>query len=176
VRALRALSFTVGEQFTVVTLSIDPRDTPALAAAKKAHYRRQYGSPAAAAGWHFLTGASEAIQRLTDAVGFRYTYDAAQDQFAHTSGIMLLTPLGILARYFYGIEYAPRDLRLGLVEAAANRIGSPIDQLLLYCYHCDPRTGRYSLGILNAIRLAGLVTVLTLGAFLGLMLRRERGR
>ena len=176
VRALRALSFTAGEQFTVVTLSIDPRDTPALAAAKKAQYLRQYGSPAAATGWHFLTGESEAIQRLTDTVGFRYTYDAEQDQFAHASGIMLLTPQGVLARYFYGIEYAPRDLRLGLVEAAANRIGSPIDQLLLYCYHYDPRTGRYSLGILNVIRLAGLVTVLTLGAFLGLMFRRERIR
>jgi len=109
-------------------------------------------------------------------VGFRYAYDAAQDQFAHASGLMLLTPQGVLARYFYGIEYAPRDLRLGLVEAAANRIGSPIDQLLLYCYHYDPQTGRYSLGILNVIRLAGLVTVLTLGAFLGLMFRRERVR
>jgi protein SCO1/2 len=176
VRALRALSFAVGEQFSVVTLSIDPRDTPALAAAKKAQYLRQYGSPAATTGWHFLTGESAAIQRLTDAVGFRYTYDAKQDQFAHASGLMLLTPQGVLARYFYGIEYAPRDLRLGLVEAAANRIGSPIDQLLLYCYHYDPQTGRYSLGILNAIRLAGLITVLTLGAFLGLMLRRERVR
>jgi len=100
-------------------------------------------------------------------VGFRYAYDAKQDQFAHASGLMLLTPQGVLARYFYGIEYAPRDLRLGLVEAAANRIGSPIDQLLLYCYHYDPQTGRYSLVILNVIRLAGLVTVLTQGGVYG---------
>ena len=174
--ALRAISFTAGEEFTVVTVSIDARDTPALAATTKEQYLRRYGRARAATGWHFLTGESETIQHLADAVGFRYTYDAAQNQFAHASGLMLLTPQGVLSRYFYGVEYAPRDLRLGLVEAADNRIGSPIDQLLLYCYHYDPQTGKYSVLIMNVLRLAGVTTAATLGAFVGLLLYRERGR
>ena len=175
-RTLRTLSFTVGEQFDVVTVSIDPDNTPALAAAKKAQYIEGYGRPGAAQGWHFLTGEPDAIRRLAQAVGFRYTYDAEHDQFAHASGVMLLTPQGKLARYFYGIEYAPRDVRLGLVEAAANRIGSPIDQLLLFCYHYDPQSGTYSLVILKALRVAGVVTVLLLGAFMGIMFRHDRRR
>lgn len=173
-RTLRTLSFTVGEQFDVVTVSIDPDNTPAMAAAKKAQYIRGYGRPGAAHGWHFLTGEAAAIQRLAQAVGFRYTYDAERDQFAHASGIMLLTPQGKLARYFYGIEYAPRDVRLGLVEAAANRIGTPIDQLLLFCYHYDPESGTYSLVILKTLRVAGVVTVLLLGGFVSVMVRRDR--
>jgi protein SCO1/2 len=173
-RTLRALSFTVGEQFNVVTVSIDPDNTPAMAAAKKEQYARGYGRPGAVQGWHFLAGEPAAIQRLAQAVGFRYTYDAEHDQFAHASGIMLLTPQGKLARYFYGVEYAPRDVRLGLIEAAANRIGSPIDQLLLFCYHYDPKSGTYSLVILNVLRMAGLATVLLLGAFIGVMFRRDR--
>ena len=176
VSALRAVSFTAGEEFTVLTVSIDPRDTPARAAATKTQYLQRYGRSQAAAGWHFLTGEPEAIQQLADAVGFRYTYDAANDQFAHASGLMLLTPQGVLSRYFYGVEYAPRDLRLGLVEAADNRIGSPIDQLLLYCYHYDPQTGKYTVLIMNVIRLAGLTTAGTLGVFVGVLLYRERGR
>jgi protein SCO1/2 len=173
-RTLRALSFTAGEQFIVVTVSIDPDNTPALAAAKKTQYIQGYGRAGARDGWHFLTGEPAAIQRLAQAVGFRYTYDAKRDQFAHASGIMLLTPRGKLSRYFYGVEYAPRDVRLGLVEAAANRIGSPIDQLLLFCYHYDPQSGTYSLTILRVLRLAGLTTVLLLGTFMGVMIRRER--
>jgi protein SCO1/2 len=172
--SLRMLPFTIGEQFDVLTVSIDPRDTPAVAAAKKVHYLGRYGRPGAAGGWHFLTGESEAIQRLASAVGFQYTYDAAQNQFAHAAGIMIVTPQGILARYFYGINYAPRELRLGLLEAAANTIGSPVDQLLLFCYHYDPATGTYGLAIMNVIRLAGLVTVLGLGLFMGVMFRRDR--
>jgi protein SCO1/2 len=168
------LPLTVGEQFDVLTVSIDPRDTPAVAAAKQVHYLGRYGRPGAAGGWHFLTGESEAIQRLASAVGFQYTYDAAQNQFAHAAGIMIVTPQGILARYFYGINYAPRELRLGLLEAAANTIGSPVDQLLLFCYHYDPATGTYGLAIMNVIRLAGLVTVLGLGLFMGVMFRRDR--
>jgi len=172
--SLRMLVLTVGEQFDVLTVSIDPRDTPAVAAAKKAHYLGRYGRPGAASGWHFLTGEPEAIQRLASAVGFQYTYDAAQDQFAHAAGIVIATPQGILARYFYGINYAPRELRLGLLEAAANTIGSPVDQLLLFCYHYDPATGKYGLAIMNIIRLAGLITVLGLGLFMGVMFRRDR--
>jgi protein SCO1/2 len=175
VRTLRALSFTAGEEFIVLTVSIDPRDTPAQAAAQQAQYLRRYGRDAAG-GWHFLTGDQEAIARLTQAVGFRYTYDAAQEQFAHASGLVLLTPQGVMARYFYGLEFAPRDVRLGVIEAAANRIGSPIDQLLLYCYHYDPQTGKYSLVVMQVLRLAGLATVVSLAAFMGVMFRRERGK
>ena len=174
IRALRVLSLTVGEDFTVLTVSIDPRDTPEQAAAQKHLYLQRYGRASAAHGWHFLTGDADAIQRLTQAVGFHYTYDTAQDQYAHASGIMVLTPQGVLARYLYGVEYAPRDLRLGLVEAAKGTIGTPIDQLLLYCYHYDPRTGTYGLVIMNVVRLAGLMTVLSLGALMGVMFRRER--
>jgi protein SCO1 len=174
VSAMRTLTFTAGEEFTVLTVSLDPRDTPALAATTKAQYVQRYGRSQANAGWHFLTGAPDAIRQLTEAVGFRYAYDAAGEQFAHASGIMLLTPQGTLSRYLYGVEYAPRDLRLGLVEAAANRIGSPIDQLLLYCYHYDPQTGRYSLLVMNVVRLAGLTTVLTVGIVIGRLLSRER--
>jgi protein SCO1/2 len=172
--SLRMLPLTVGKQFGVLIVSIDARDTPAVAAAKKAQYLERYGRPDTADGWHFLTGEPEAIQRLSTTVGFRYTYDAATDQFAHAAGIMIVTPQGKLARYFYGIAYAPRELRLGLVEAAANHIGSPIDQLLLFCYHYDPLTGKYGLAIMNVIRLAGLVTVMGLGIFMGVMFRRDR--
>jgi protein SCO1/2 len=171
--SLRALSFTVGEEFDVVTVSIDPGETAALAAATKARYVRYYGRPKAAAGWHFLTGDEGSIQGLTQAVGFRYAYDAAKDEYAHVAGIMVLTPQGRMARYFYGIEFSPRDLRLALVEAAANTIGSPVDQLLLFCYHYDPATGRYTLVARRALQLAGLATVLSLGGFMVVMFRRD---
>ncbi len=174
VRAMRGFSLTLGKDFVVITVSIDPRDTPADAAAMKRQYVQRYGGPNASAGWHFLTGTPEAIQHLTRVVGFRYTYDPVEDQYAHASGIMVLTPAGILARYFYGIDYAPKDLRLGLVEAANNTIGTPIDQLLLLCYRYDPLTGKYGLAIMSTIRVAGLVTVLCLGAFMGVMIRRDR--
>jgi protein SCO1/2 len=174
VRSLRTLTLTVGQEFQVLTVSIDARDTPADAAAKKSQYLRQYGRAEAADGWHFLTGEPAAIEPLARAVGFRYAYDAEHDQFAHAAGIMVLTPAGKLARYFYGIEYAPRDLRLSLVEASANKIGSPIDQLLLFCFHYDPATGKYGLVIMNVLRLAGLVTVLGLGAGIGIMFWRDR--
>jgi protein SCO1 len=176
VRSLRPLTFNIGDQFDVITLSFDSRDTPALAAAKKSEALKQYGRPGAGNGWHFLTGDEASIRRLTEAVGFRYNYESDKDRFGHASGIILLTPEGKVARYFYGIEYSPRDLRLGLIEASANKIGSPIDQLLLFCYHYDPATGRYSLLITNIIRLGALATVLVLGAFIMLMLRRDRNR
>jgi protein SCO1/2 len=172
-RSLRVLSFTIGEQFDVVTVSIDPGETPALAAATKARYIRDYGRPEAATGWHFLTGDQASIQRLTQVVGFRYAYDAAKDQYAHAAGLMVLTPQGKIARYFYGIEFSPRDLRLALVEAAANTIGSPVDQLLLFCYQYDPATGRYTLVVRRTLQLLSLATVLGLAAFMVVMFRRD---
>ena len=176
VSALGVLSFDVGDQFDVVTVSFNPQDTPELAAAKKAHYLQRYGRPTAAQGWHFLTGEAASIERLTRAVGFRYAYDPEQKQFAHAAGIVVLTPQGRIARYFYGVEYAPRDLRLGLVEAADNRIGSPVDQLLLFCFHYDPATGKYGPIIMNVMRLAGVLTVLALGTFIVVMRRRDGQR
>ncbi len=173
-RSLRALPLTVGKEFTVLTVSFDPREGPELAAAKKRAYVRSYGRPEAEGGWHFLTGEETAIRRLTEAVGFRYAFDPETGQFAHASGIMVLTPQGRIARYFYGIEYAPRDLRFGLIEAAQGRIGSPVDQILLYCYHYDPKTGKYSLLVMNVLRLAGAATVLALGGFILVMLHRDR--
>jgi protein SCO1/2 len=175
VRTLRALSFDVGNQFNVVTVSFDPSDTPALTAAKKKDFLARYSRRGAEAGWHFLTGDRAAIEKITAAAGFHYTYDGATGEFAHATGIVLVTPTGKISRYFYGIEFSPRDLRLGLIEAAAARIGTPIDQLLLFCYHYDPVTGKYGLLITNVIRMAGVVTVFILGGFIFLMLRRDHG-
>jgi len=172
-RSLRVLSFNIGEQFDVVTVSIAPEETPALAATTKARYIRDYGRPEAAKGWHFLTGDQESIQRLTEVIGFRYAYDAAKAQYAHAAGIMILTPQGKIARYVYGLEFSPRDLRLALVEAAANAIGSPVDQLLLFCYQYDPTTGRYTLVVRRTLQLVSLATVLGLAAFMIVMFRRD---
>jgi protein SCO1/2 len=172
--SLRTLSFDVGKQFEVITVSFDPGETPKLAADKKASYLKQYNRPGAERGWHFLTGDTAAIRQLTQAAGFRYKYDPVTDQFVHASGIMVVTPQGKIARYFYGIEYSGRDLRLALVEAAKNKIGSPVDALLLYCFHYDPLTGKYGLVIMNVLRLAGIATVIALGTFMIVMFRRER--
>ena len=174
VRTMRALSFEIGNQFEVVTVSFDPHDDTPLAAAKKQDFVQRYGRSGAKSGWHFLTGDEANIEKLSRAVGFRYHYDPQTGEFAHATGIVLLTPDGRTARYFYGIEFSPRDLRLGLIEAAAGKIGSPIDQLLLFCYHYDPITGKYGLLVTNVIKLAGGVTVLALGGFIFAMLRRER--
>jgi protein SCO1/2 len=174
VRSLKALSFDAGKEFNVLTVSIDPNEGSALAAVNKEKYLQKYGRPGGDRGWHFLTGEKESIERLTQAVGFRYTYDAKQNQYAHSTGIVVLTPEGEVSRYFYGIEYTPRDLRLSLVEASSNKIGSPVDQLLLLCYQYDAATGKYSLAIMNVLRLAGVATVLGLGAFVLIMVRRER--
>jgi protein SCO1/2 len=173
VSSLRVLSFDAGKDFDVVAVSFDPRDRPADAAAKKAPYVASYGRPRAASGWHFLTGSTAAIERLTEAVGFRYKYDESLGQFAHASAITVATPGGRLSRYFYGIEYAPRDLRLGLVEASGNRIGSPVDQILLYCYHYDPKVGKYGAIVMNMVRLGGVAAVLILSTFLAVMWRRD---
>ncbi|GIK40965.1 MAG: electron transporter SenC [Chloroflexota bacterium] len=175
VSSLNGLTFDAGNQFEIVTVSIDPTETPALAAAKKAVYLEQYRRPGAADGWHFLTGEQAAIDQLTQAAGFHYNYDPEKDEYAHPTGIMVVTPHGKIARYFYGIDFPARDLRLGLIEAAANKIGSPVDQLLLLCYHYDPVVGQYTLTIMNIIRLAGLTTVGAIGVFVA-VLRRDRAR
>ncbi len=175
VTAFKVMAFKPGEEFEVVTVSFDPRETPELAAAKKKTYIDYLPEPkrsGAASGWHFLTGDEASIKRITDAVGFRYHFDEATNQFAHASGVFVTTPQGKLARYFYGIEYAPRDLRLGLIEAAENRIGSPVDQLLLYCFHYDPETGKYGAAVMNLMRMGGVVTVLAIVGLL-LVLRRR---
>jgi protein SCO1/2 len=171
--SLRRVSFNIGEQFEVVTVSFDPKETPELAAAKKVTYVKGYNRAGAEAGWHFLTGDEANIKRLTESVGFRYAWDDQTKQFAHASGIMVLTPEGKIARYFYGIEYPPNDLRLGLVEASQNKIGTPVDALMLYCYHYDPATGKYGVVIMNVMRIAGIITlVLIVGLLLVL---RKRG-
>lgn len=176
VTSFRVLPFQMGKEFDVVTISFDPRETPALATSKKKVYVG-YLPPAmqanASNGWHFLTGDEASIKQITDAVGFRYHYDEATKQFAHASAIMMATPQGKLSRYFYGIDYPARDLRLGLIESAQNKIGSPVDQLLLYCYHYDPATGRYGAAIMNVMRLAGVVTMIVILAMV-LFLRQRR--
>ncbi len=175
-RGIRAVKLDVNEHYDIVTVSIDPRETPDLAAAKKKEYVKKYGRAGAGQGWHFLTGDEASIKRLADSVGFRYNFDEKSGQFAHASGIMILTPEGRLSRYLYGIEYSPTDLRLGLVEASAGKIGSPVDQVLLYCFHYDPSTGKYSLLIMKVIRSVGAATVVALGLFMFTMFRRDRRR
>jgi len=174
VTSLRGMSLESGKDFEVVAVSIDPTERPELASRKKQEYLRRYAK--SAAGWHFLTGQEAQIKGLARAVGFRYAYDPRTRQYAHVSAILVLTPDGRLSRYFYGIEYAPRDLRLGLVEASQNKIGSPVDQLLLYCYHYDPKTGKYSAAVLNVVRLGSVLTLTILGAILFVFWRQDLRR
>jgi protein SCO1/2 len=169
--SLRGMSLQSGRDFEVVAVSIDPTETPSLAARKKTEYLRRYAT--SSSGWHFLTGGEPQIKQLAEAVGFRYAYDPKTKQYAHASGIMVLTPSGRLSRYFYGVEYAARDLRLGLVEASQNKIGSPVDQILLYCFHYDPNTGKYSAIVMNIVRLAGVLTLLILVPALIWLFRRD---
>jgi protein SCO1/2 len=171
--SLRAISLDPGRDFEIVAVSFDPRDTPEIAAAKRAGYLQRYRRPNTANGWHFLTGDEANIQALTSAVGFRYKLDPSTGQYAHASAIMILTPEGRLSRYFYGVEYAPRDVRLGLVEASQNRIGSPVDQILLFCYHYDPATGKYGAIAMNMVRFAGATFVMVCGTFLLFAWRRD---
>jgi cytochrome c oxidase subunit 2 len=172
--ALKALSFEAGKEFEVVVVSINPRETSELAAAKKESYARDYGRASAAAGWHFLTGDPKPIENLAQSVGFRYAYDSMLNQYAHASGVVVLTPKGRVARYFYGIEYAPRDLRFGLIEAAEERIGTPVDQVLLLCYQYDPKTGKYSAAVMKSLRLGGVVTVIGIAALLLALNRKAK--
>ncbi|MBA2259242.1 MAG: SCO family protein [Acidobacteria bacterium] len=172
--ALKVLNFDVGREFDVVAVSINPKEGPGLASQKKQAYVERYGRPHTAAGWHFLTGEEENIQELAAAVGFRYAYDEEIKQYAHGAGVELLTPKGVIARYFYGIEYAPRDIRLGIVEASEERIGSVIDSALLLCYHYDPSTGKYGATALGLVRIGAVATVAAFGTFLFVSIRRER--
>lgn len=171
---LRQLSFAAGEQFSVVAVSIDPSETPADAQQKKDEIVASYGRPEQAGGWHFLTGAQPPIHALAQAVGFRYVYDPAQHQFAHPIGSIVLTPQGKVSRYFFGLDYQSRDVRLGLVEASDDKIGSPVDLLLLRCFHYDPKVGKYDLAVMNVIRLAGVATVLVLGAAILVLFKHSR--
>ena len=171
--SLKAVSLKPGKDFEVVSVSFDPKDTPELAASKKQMYLRRFGRTDSANGWHFLTGDPANIKALTDAVGFHYKYDSETDQFAHASGIMILTPEGRLSRYFYGVEYAPRDVRLGLVEASQNKIGNLTDTILLFCYHYDAATGKYGAIAMNMVRLAGAVFFLLGAGWLLITWRRD---
>jgi protein SCO1 len=174
--ALRVLKFNVGQEFEVLTVSFDPRDTSEIAAAKKAETLKRYGRPDAVQGWHFLTGSQSAIDALTRAAGFQYEYDAKTGQFAHATAIMLLTPEGKIAQYYYGVEFAPKDLRLGIIQASQNKIGTVVDEVLLYCYHYNPDTGKYGAIISRILQLAAGATILALGTFLVVMFRFGSGR
>ena len=174
VSALKAIDFEAGEHYEVVVVSFDAREQPELAASKKHAYMHRLNRPGAEQGWHFLTGEQPEIDAITRAVGFRYQFDDRTQQFAHASGIMVATPDGRLARYFYGIDYSTRDLRLGIVEASAGTIGSPVDAVLLFCFHYDPTTGKYGLAIHRVLQAAGALTVLCLGALIVVLLRAEK--
>jgi protein SCO1/2 len=171
--AMRLVKFDVGNEFDVITVSFDPRETPEMAAAKKKDYVGRYGRANAAAGWHFLTGQPDSINALTKAVGFQYQYDAKSNQYAHATAIMVLTPQGRISRYFYGVDFPPKDLRMGLVEASQGRIGNAVDAVLLYCYHYNPETGKYGALVANILRLAAAATILIMGIFLFILWRLD---
>jgi protein SCO1 len=175
-RTMKAISLDLGKDFDAVTVSFEPKDTPALAKAKRDVYIGQYGRPGAVDHWHFLTGDQQSIDALTNAVGFHYAYDSSIRQYAHAAAILVLTPDGRIDRYFYGVIYPARDLRLGLVEASEGKIGTVTDHALLYCYQYDPMTGKYGVVVMNVLRAAGGFTVLILGIFMTMMFLRERKR
>jgi protein SCO1 len=172
--SMRLIKFDVGNEFDVITVSFDPRETPEMAAEKKKDYVGRYGRPSTAQGWHFLTGTPESINALTKAVGFQYQYDEKTNQYAHATAIMVLTPQGRISRYFYGVEFPPKDLRMGLVEASQAKIGNAVDAVLLYCYHYDPHTGKYGAIVANILRLAAALTILLLGGGLLVLWRLDR--
>jgi protein SCO1 len=171
--SLMVLTETVGREFDVVAISFDARETPALASGKKKSNLDRYRRPESASGWHFLTGDEAAIEAVTAAAGFKFAWDEKTQQFAHPSGIIVATPEGKLSRYFFGIEYAPRDVKFALMESSAGRIGNAVDQLLLYCYHYDPASGSYGFVAMGAVRIGGAITVLALVGFVVGSIRRE---
>jgi protein SCO1/2 len=173
---LTELRFDIGKEFDVVTVSVDPRDTPEQATAKKETYVKRYGRFGAANGWHFLTGPESALKKLTNTVGFQYAYDIKMDQFAHGAVLIAVTPQGRVSRYLYGFEYKARDLRLALVEASSGKIGTASDAILLLCYHYDPATGKYSRSAMNFVRAGGVATILSLAGFIFIMIRKEHSR
>jgi protein SCO1 len=170
--SLSMMKFDVGKEFDVITVSFDPNETPEMAAKKKSEFLKRYSRAGGEQGWHFLVGKQDAINTLTQVAGFDYQYDEKTKQFAHATAIMILTPQGKIAQYYYGVEYPPKDLRLGLVEAGAGKIGNVVDQMLLYCYHYDPEQGKYSATILRVLRLAGIATMLFLGTIIVVLIRR----
>jgi len=172
--SMKMVKFNVGDEFDVITVSFNPRETPAIAAAKKQDYLKRYGRPGAASGWHFLTGPAESINALTKAVGFQYQYDSNSNQYAHATAIMVLTPQGRISRYFYGVDYPPKDLRMGLVEASQGKIGNAVDAVLLYCYHYDPTTGKYGAIVTNILKLGAGFTVLLLGGLIFILWRMDK--
>ncbi len=172
---LAAMNFLPGKEYEVVTVSFDARETPDMAARKKDEYLKRLGRPGAENGWHFLTGNQVSIDRLAEATGFHYVWDDRSKQFAHASAIMIATPEGKLSHYFYGIEYAPKDTRLALIEASSGKIGSPVDQLILYCYHYDPTTGKYGLVVMRVLRVAGVLTIFGIVALIVILRRRGTG-
>jgi protein SCO1 len=174
--AFKPLKLDVGRDFNVITVSFDPRETPHLAADKKRAYLKEYNRSGAENGWHFLTGDQKSIATLAQSCGFRYYYDPKTNQYAHASGIMIITPDGRLSRYFYGLEYSANDLRLGLVEASGNKIGTPADQLMLLCYQYDPTSGRYGFAVIRAVQLGGIITVAAITTFIVVALKREKRR
>jgi protein SCO1/2 len=170
--ALRVLKFDIGKDFDVLTVSFDPKDTPEMAAAKKAEYLNRYKRPGAETGWHFLTGPQDSITAITKAAGFQYQYDPKTGQFAHATAIMVLTPEGKISQYYYGVEFAPKDLRLGLVQASDHKIGNVVDEVLLYCYHYDPATGKYGAVVERILRLSAMATILVMGVTIIVLFRR----
>jgi protein SCO1/2 len=176
VSSLETLNLNVGRDFDVIAVSFNPKEGPGLASQKKAAYVHRYGRPETADGWHFLTGTQESITALTQAVGFQYAFDEKIGQFAHGAAIEVVTPKGTIARYFYGIEFSPRDLRLGLVEASEGHLGTMADSVLLFCYHYDPETGKYGASVMALVRVAGIATILAFGIFLTVNLRREHAQ
>jgi len=174
--ALRVLKFDVGKEFDVLTVSFDPRETPAMATVKKAEFLKRYGRTGAEQGWHFLTGSQESIDALTKAAGFQYQFNKDSGQFAHATAIMILTPDGRISQYYYGVDFAPKDLRLGLIQASNNKIGNVVDQVLLYCYHYDPQTGKYGAVITRVLRLSAVATMLCIGILIAVMSARGPNR
>jgi protein SCO1/2 len=172
--AMKMIKFDAGNQYDVVTVSFNPKETPQIAAQKKLEYLKRYGRPSAANGWHFLTGSADSINALTKAVGFQYQYDPKIDQYAHVTAIMVLTPEGRISRYFYGVDFPPKDLRMGLVEASQGKIGNAVDQILLYCYHYNPATGKYGAVVSNMLKIGGALTIVLLGGMLLIFIRLER--
>ncbi len=172
-RAVKVLPFSAGQDFDVVFVSFDPRDKPETASAKKTALMNYWSMQNQSGAWHFLTGEAPQIREVTSAAGFFYKWDEKTQQFAHMSGVLVLTPDGRLSRYFYGIEYSPKELRLALVESGQGHVGSVVDELLLYCYHYDPASGRYGAVVMNLVRLGGVLTLVLLGAFVVLARRRD---
>jgi len=173
-RSLKPLEFSIGKDFDLLTVSIDPKETPERAEGQRRMYLKRYNRPGAESGWHALTGDEASISRLAKVVGFRYTYSPKLNLYAHAAGFVLLTPDARISRYFYGVEYPARELKYALMEASASKIGSPIDKLVMYCYDYDPATGKYTFAIMNVIRVLGVATVLALGTFVVVMIRRDR--